>query len=119
MEDLQRKIDDYLLGRLEGDALISFEEQLSQDAQLQQEVEEQKHAIQNIERLEDRKRKNRLELIHANYIVQSDLAKRSVEPNRARPFFWYLVGVAAAVGLLLMVYYFSQFQSPASLYEQN
>lgn len=88
------QIDDYILGRLSGDALQSFEQELQQNMEFRKTVQEQQDALNYIEAANDLLIQEQISAIHAAEL--KELNKKSESNNRFKP-----IAIAASVAIFI------------------
>lgn len=127
-DDRQLRIDRYLLGRMDADGQREMEEEISRNAELSEQLADTELAMAAIELAEDQHLKARLKSLESSLGTEAAGAAPSppatspeakVVPLRSRKSRRFLLGVAAAVLLLLTAGWFlSQprgYGSPAAL----
>ena len=110
MDNLEDHIDDYLMGRLEGRALKTFEQKMKVDQAFAKEVAEQKQAIEVLEKLADAKIKS-----EAIKVGQQFKKTKKAKSKFSTLLPW--IAVASSLLLLILVYFSLQNESSQDLFE--
>ncbi len=104
-------IDEYLSGRMKGEPLISFEQQLQNDADLQRAVQERKDLLVAVNALGDIQMKERARRIHETVMKP--------EANVRRLSVWHYAAAAVAIiAIGIAIWLWAQPPSPSELYAQ-
>ena len=109
----QHTIDEYLLNRLEGDNLQTFEQSLAHDEALAKEVAERKQLMSAMEMVGDLQMKERVRRIHLAEIGRSD------NPPNTNPRKWVFALVLILIASLAIWWFVRpKAQTPPQLYAQ-
>ena len=103
------KIDEYLSGRMKGKTLISFEQQLQNDADLQKAVQERKELLVAVNALGDIHMKERAKRIHK-------IATGSSTKIRRIPLWRYAAAAVVFLAICFGIWFWLQPSSPTDLY---
>ncbi len=114
-QEIKNKIDDYLLGKMSDQEVHLFEHTMSQDEDLQKEVNQMRLILESIESYGDQKLKNKLNLIHENHLEQTASVKK-YQLNKK------FISAAASILIIISSYFaYYQFhninQSPETIYQ--
>lgn len=108
-----QRIDDYLLQKLEGSALTSFQKELESDSELAAELKLRQQVLEELDALSDYKAQQQISAVH-----QREISK--FKKGGRRVFMFRRLAVAAVFAILAFsVWWMSDTTSPEELFADN